>query len=641
MIGHLSDIAVAASILFLATGAGAGLLRIGRIRANGVLEQGVISFSLGFAFVSYLLFGLGSLGWLNIGMVLFVLVCAALLGLPVWLDAVDKLRKDGVAHPRFGSIRWRTHWTALLLGGAMVTVAFLNLIASLAPPTEWDTLSYHLTAVKYFIDQGKVQFVPYQNWALPMASEMWNMLGLLLGSDRLPQIFQWAAGLGSAGALYVLAAGRTSQRTGILAAAIYYTSAHVVYLSSSAKSDLVWFIFVFLSLHALLTWKERKSVNWLLLSAVLTGLSLGTRLQSLFWAPGIGLALVVLLGYSWRQAPLRATAWVTSYGVIASLVALPWWLRNWLAAGDPIWPYGYPIFHSRFWTQELYDKYAALTQGAGEGLWQYVGGLWNLSVNASAWNFGLRFPITPLILAFLPALLLQWRNVPARARLFFGVLLVPAAVYYTLWFNTYQNVRFLFPILALLMIPAAYSFWQMGSFRLIRLTSALVLTMVLFLFVGYGAVYDLQFASVVFGAESRDEFLSRKVSFYDDIQWVNKNLPTDAKLLSYHSRVLYLERDFMRSDSNLWELDGLSSADDLLDLLRERGVTHVFLPRRGELVNEIFLAELEASGFLHQIYSNPAGVKVESRTLSEIRRMPVSILEVVYPSTSSVQAGPK
>ena len=278
-------------------------------------------------------------------------------------------------------------------------------------------------------------------------------------------MFQWAVGLASTAALYLLAVSRTSRRTALLAATTYYTSPHIFHLSASAKSDLAWQMALFLSFHTLLVWHERGEPRWFWLSAIATGVTLAMRHHGLFWAPSIGITMLILQWAGWKRAPFRTGLRAVLYGVLSALIVSPWWLRNWLATGDPIWPYGYPIFHSRFWSQALHDKYVAWTQGPGDSLWHYATGLWNLSLNQSAWLFGLRVPITPVLLAFIPGLLLVWPCIPNRTRRFLGLILVPVSVYYTLWFTTYQQTRYLFPMLALLMIPAAYSFWQMTRFR--------------------------------------------------------------------------------------------------------------------------------------------------------------------------------
>lgn len=625
--------------LWLAAAAGAGrtVLRLVRVQPRGRLEALLLSLSLGFALCSYLIFAFGMSGWLTPIMAWTVFMALFITGLPSWWDLVVVGRPQLWAErsslwPQLGPGRW----LVLGLAGFGLLTAGLNLIGALAPPTHPDILSYHLALPAYYLRQGSISFVPfYKDWGSPFTAEMWNLLGLLLGSERLPQVFQWCWGLISAGVLYMLAAERISRRVGGLAAIVYYTSPHIFQLSTAAKSDLVWQTFLFLSLHTLLAWNNRRDAGWLWLSAAFTGLAMATKYQGLFWAPAIGLALLVSQGSDWGRIPWRAFWRSISYGAISVLVVSPWWLRNWFASGDPVWPFGYPIFHSRFWTQELNDKYAAWTQGPGDSLWYYFTGLWNLSLNQSAYSSGMLIPVTPLLLAFLPGLILVWPSVPAHTRRFFGMILITSSVYYTFWFTTYQQTRYAFPIFALLMILAAYSFWQITRFSCSSWVATSLLSLSLMMFLSYNFLFNIQVAPVVFGLETRQSFLARRVSFYEDFVWANDNLPGHAHVLFFHLKPYYLDRPYILGTRNLWLLDGQTTADEYLSLMGEQKITHIFRTGLWEADSENadslrLITQLKKSGSLKSIYFNVRGVQVHSRTLNRLSHTTVEILQVVY-----------
>lgn len=198
------------------------------------------------------------------------------------------------------------------------------------------------------------------------------------------------------------------------------------------------------------------------------------------------------------------------------------------------------------------------------------------------------------------------------------------------------------PALALLTIPAAYCFWELATFRASRLAAGGLLALSLAMFLGYNVIFNAQFVPVVFGAQSRDEFLSSKVGFYDDIQWVSRELPEDARLLFYHIKTYYLDRGFVRGDRNLWPIDDSTTAAEYLSLLEQREITHIFVPGNAlegaELLpTERVLGELKERGNLVSVYFNPEGVSVESRTLEVSHLVPVEVLEVVYPVTVTEQ----
>ena len=617
---------------------GRSVVKLTGLRLGLGLEDLLISSALGFGLGAYLLLGFGLQGWVGSWTAWVVLAILGLFGLYSWhglrIQILTECRPWLVDRVNLIWGSGKSRWILIGLIGVFCVSAALNLISDLAPPTEWDSLTYHLAEPKFFARQGEISFVHYRDWAAPLTAEMWNFAALLIGSDRLAQVIQWSTGLIAAGSLYLLASSRTSRKVGLLAAVVFYTSPHMLSVATSAKSDSLWFAFIFLSLHALLRWNERRDTRWLWFSAVFTGLVLATKFQGLFWAPAIGSVLLLMQWRGWLNKPLRSLGQTAGYVIVASLFVAPWWIRSWVGGGDPIWPYGYPIFHSDFWTQELHDKYAAWTQGPGRGVSHYIAGLWNVTLNQSAWLFGLRLPITPVILAFIPFIALNWGRVPSGIRLLLGAIFIIAVIYYSLWYETYQLTRYLFPVLALLMVPASYAVFQLIGSIPVRWVSGVCVAASLFMFLGYNVAFNAQFIPVVVGVESEKEFLVKKVSYYQDIEWMNDNLPADAQVLFFPLKTYYLDLDFIRGDRNVWPIGETTEASEYVEILRDRGITHIFYTP-GEIddseyhVVKKLIEQLKSEGLLRSVYSNMEAIKIESRILAESSKVGVEVLTLI------------
>ena len=624
--------------MVVAMGAGRSLLCFFQIESRCRIEILLISFLLGFALISYLILGMGLVGWLSPAMVWSVFVLLLLAGTSTWKYLIPKRRRQlTVNHYEKQWRFWQDHWVVSVLAGFVAISSVLNLIACFAPPSEGDSLSYHLAIPAYYIMQQQIIFQPfYITWGLPLTAEMWNTLGLLMGSNQLPQIFQWVMGIAGATCLYLFVSQKTTKRTGLFVAALYYLLPQITYLSTSAKSDLAWMAFLLMSIHTLFAWKERDEKGWLWLSAIFTGLTLATKYQGLFWAVSIGTTLVVMQWKDWRSFPLKVLSKTFVYVGIAVLVVSPWYLRNWLATGDPIWPYGFSFFHSQYWTQELHDKYASWQQGPGASIWHYIIGLWNMTVNQSAWLLGLRIPYLPIQLAFIPGLIFMLRDVPVSVRRFFCLLLVTVAVYYTCWFCNYQVLRYSLPVMTLLLIPSAYVFWEILSFSWSRWTAMFILLATLLFSASYNIAFNSKFFPVVFGMENKDSFLAHKVSFYNDIVWVNQNLPEDSRVLFFLLNPFYLERDYIIGGSYFWQISEHTTSEEYLCQLKEKAVTHIFITGcRDDNTLSAFIIRLveplRQQGYLTSIYFNPVGSRVISRTLGEKEVVPVEILKITNP----------
>jgi hypothetical protein len=98
---------------------------------------------------------------------------------------------------------------------------------------------------------------------------------------------------------------------------------------------------------------------------------------------------------------------------------------------------------------------------------------------------------------------------------------------------------------------------------------------------GVGVAFNSGFFPVVFGAESRDDFLEAKVSNISSVMWVNQNLPQDAKVLVMGlAGWYYFDRDWLVGDSAYQghlAYHDMASPDGLVMKLSELGVTHVLV----------------------------------------------------------------
>src|SRR3990172_7153158 len=92
----------------------------------------------------------------------------------------------------------------------------------------------------------------------------------------------------------------------------------------------------FLAVWAILRWRGDPQRGWLILSAVMAGLALGTKLMALLVVPALGLWLIVLAR---RRGWLSALGNGLAYGLLIGVVAAPWYLFNLASLGDPFFPF--------------------------------------------------------------------------------------------------------------------------------------------------------------------------------------------------------------------------------------------------------------------------------------------------------------
>ncbi len=245
-------------------------------------------------------------------------------------------------------IRKRTDWsTSLLPRGCrraesmivLTIVGIVGLIAMIAPPNNWDSMTYHMARVAHWKQNATVAFYPthiMRQLHPPPGSEYALAHVFILGGDRFVNLVQ-----GFAFAAAAVAASRLADHLGApapaqwLAAMLVLTTPMAILQGSSTQNDLVAAMWVAIFVTFGTRWLSDRRFVSLMLGAGALGLALLTKGTSyVFAAPfviGFGAAII-------RHRGLRA--WRPLVATVAIVVALNagHYARNAGLYGHPLGP---------------------------------------------------------------------------------------------------------------------------------------------------------------------------------------------------------------------------------------------------------------------------------------------------------------
>jgi hypothetical protein len=262
--------------------------------------------------------------------------------------------------PLWGRIRALPAWKKCALGAlasGFCLTATLNLgLVLFTAPHNWDSMTYHLARVAYFLQHGHHEHFEANYWAQVVhprsASSILSFIFLVsLRNENATQLAQYWAYLTSAIAAYGIARrlgyARSSSAFGAL---VFALLTEVLMEATTTQNDLLLTAHLAIGLYFLAAFRDGRSERHLVIAAVAVAMALATKSSSLLALPSVAVvAAASVFGGKPHSTGAARSALVLAVAGAASvlLLALPsgYW-QNLRRYGHPIGPVEVRAAHS-------------------------------------------------------------------------------------------------------------------------------------------------------------------------------------------------------------------------------------------------------------------------------------------------------
>lgn len=503
-------------------------------------------FAVGSAAIALVLFVSGRAGVFERGAILALTVVLAVVG--AWRAA-----RLPVPRPPRGRV------TAVLLSLVAVALA-VDVVAASAPPTSADALKYHLALPELWLDTGAITdaFWRWESFS-PFGVEMLFAQGLALGGGEVAAILHAAFGVLAAAAVYALARdlGVGSAVAGAAGAALFVLQGLVTWEATSSFVELGLVFYGTLAAVHVLRFARTRDVAPAVVAGAVAGAGAGTRYLGLAVA---GLVLAPLAVLAPRRAFLLA-------GAAAALVAAPWYVKNLIVTGNPVYPV---FFGGDLWTAVSEQELAAVDARYGHGSSPLRLAILpvDLLLHGERFDRGEYVGTGIFLLAALAVVVARSRALVAAAG--------GAAVYLVLWWELSPQARFLLPALAVLAAVGgvgAAAWLQRGRVRFAAVVVVFAAGTVAW--AAASGALARQLVPPVFGAETRDAHVQRLTGTYDGYRAVARDVDGVVAMGGHLLPYAYPERAIA--------LDAPEFASDVpprerLERLRDHEVAYILVP---------------------------------------------------------------
>ncbi|MDD5672350.1 MAG: glycosyltransferase 87 family protein, partial [Candidatus Omnitrophica bacterium] len=308
------------------------------LKEEDPLMRGVLKVACGLGLFAYFMVGIGTAGLLNVWFVIaFVLLVYGLrwhaLGeFKSWLVSIrDRVFAKG-------------GWFCFLCQTALVFSVLFAFGLCFLPEIANDALCYQLNLPKLFVqNRSTLPLVFDLNSYMPLLAQHGYAAGLLFHSVAMAKLFHFVAGLLLFLACFQVIYAETGRRVlALFFALMLWLTPTVINQVTTTYVDVTVALFTFLALHLFLRGLQLGRSGIFLLSGLLFGLAVSTKLLAAMG--GLPFAVLILLMFLRREHKAKMTGHAAAFAAGALLACGFWFVRNVWLVHNPVYPYFGEIF---------------------------------------------------------------------------------------------------------------------------------------------------------------------------------------------------------------------------------------------------------------------------------------------------------
>ncbi|MBU3637576.1 glycosyltransferase family 39 protein [Polynucleobacter sp. es-MAR-4] len=408
-----------------------------------------------------------------------------------------------------------------------VAIPFLALfLVSAMPVFTGDEIAYSVALPKLYADAKRIFYVsdygPYS--AFPQNYEALTTLSFIVfDSPILSKIINLIM------VLSISCIGwDISRRQGCnkiistLTPLFFLTSSVVITYSPIAKNDIANGFFQILSLYFIYQYNYNKKLINIILCAFFAGLSLGTKLNSLFFISILTIFVLYYLTFLGNKYEKKSKN-LAIYFFVLIISASPWYINNLLLFGNPLYPAfneyfllhnSFNINYVRMFRELFFHDIADFSWSAG-------------TIKGFCIKFSKEFGYIVFSAGLIGGILASFTSNKISVKLFanFTLLLTLITLLFSFWEPRY-NLSLLF----LMCINSTFLVNKViGNYKYRKNMSKFILTTVIIIGVinFYNIYYKMSYEYIVM---KRDEFMIKYIPWWEATEYINNNIDKNKKI---------------------------------------------------------------------------------------------------------------
>jgi len=463
---------------------------------------------------------------------------------------------------------------ALMLVGLVLT--FVNALAP-SLSDDWDSLAYHLSAPKLFLENGGFYYINFSSHTnFPMLQEILYVPAIYFNLPVAAKLLHFYFAI-----LTILMVGYTISRHFAKSAVVWgslivFSMPIYLWLATTAYIDITIAFYSVLGLYFVLGYIDSKNYKDLLACGVACGFAASTKMLGFQFIFLFSLWILIDGLVKYKKFDYKGILWIVVPSII---ICAGWYIKSIIYTGNPVYPFFYGMFGGKDWNPELAQLYAYKQAlfGVGHDIRSFIVTPLYMSIKPELFYDQPGLFIGPVLMVVFPCmcLLLQVKN-----RKLAGLALV-IFLQYVIWFMLTQQSRYLLPmfVFSAVFIPAILGCIKGGNAVKGLLMSFFVISSIFGILIMFNTANTRY--PVVNGSWSVDQYLTRYFKPYEADKFVNSLTDKNVKVALFgDTEGFYLNKPYVWGDygHNTIFTHKYKNVDEFISDLKKNKITHIIVP---------------------------------------------------------------
>ncbi|MDR4508720.1 MAG: hypothetical protein MRJ65_10895 [Candidatus Brocadiaceae bacterium] len=548
---------------------------------------------------------------LNVAIFFSLMVIPVIFSLRKFFNDLKRLREVMLQ-------RIATGFQPKVLLGFVIVVLCIYLIDAWTPPRNADAMRYHLPQLKDIYSNKGFIFYPYVHYNFPINFTYFIFPVYLLCGEigvKLSVVFQ----LFFVFVIFLKTCCFYNIKNFLFVILLFLLTPLVLKQSTIVATDLFTIIFIYAGFLLLVESKASAIDINFLVGSLAIGYAWGAKGYSMFFS----LWFVYLL---WKTSRNNIVSFARRSGIFFAIVFVCtslYYLRNYLNTSNPLWP----------GMVKLFPDDSVLLNDLANRFTTSVSGTRAISTYLESLKVFFKYPECLFFIWFMGVygLWIRKKNYIGEG--------IGSVLFLCLWgflmpaMYPRLYIYILLPYIYLAVMAAEKLFSKKNKWKY---APAAFLGVYLFYGLAITGWYSYDFIKYQI---TRDlQSYHRATWYYNEYQWMNKNLPVDAKLMLIVScgQTFYLDREYVRADPTLtayldWEK--YQTVDEFYDFFRVNAIEYLFFDM-GEVLSNAWtrnsIQNIEKDSRFKILWERTVN-NYDSRILRHFTSTKVCLVQVLHP----------